>query len=398
MNKRLFHIALLLSAFLLSASFFLYFSGGNHSMKDRTAEQLVTLNEIEQLAKSGELPQMTQKISALQENLRSLQPAEKDLRFLILCAVSILCFCALLVYVYFCILCPFRKLEQFAGAIANGNFDLPLHYERSNYFGAFTWAFDSMRREVTRARACEREASENHKTVIATLSHDIKTPIASLRAYAEGLEANLATSPEQRARYLGVIMKKCDEVSRLTNDLFLHSLTDLDKLKISPERTDLCALLSENIAQIAAGDDSVHLAMPPRPVYVLADQNRLMQIAENLINNAKKYAKTKIDISLRLKGQEAELSFRDYGAGIPDEDMPFIFEQFYRGKNRGSEPGAGLGLYIVKYISEQMGGRVVAQNHADGLEITVVLQAVAGNTSFSSYACPNITTMKDGRQ
>lgn len=377
MKKRFFSIALLLSLLLLAAAGLLYFSGRELSPEGGTADALVVLNEIKQLAKSGDFPQIEQKITALQEDLRSLHPAGKDLRFPALCAVSIFCFCALLAYLYFCVLRPFQKLEHFAGEIANGNFDLPLNYERSNYFGAFTWAFDSMRHEVTRARACEREAEKNHKTVIATLSHDIKTPVASIRAYAEGLEANLAGSPEKRAKYLGIIMKKCDEVSRLTNDLFLHSLTDLDKLKISAEKIDLCALLAESIAEIAAGQDDLHITMPPHPVYVLADKNRLVQVAENLINNARKYAKTKIDISLQLCGQEAELSFRDYGNGIPDEDMPFIFGQFYRGKNRGNEPGAGLGLYIVKYIVEQMGGRVLARNLADGLEVTIVLRVVS---------------------
>ena len=134
------------------------------------------------------------------------------------------------------ILLPFDKMEIFAGKIAQGNFDFPLNFERSNYFGAFTWAFDSMRKEITKARSCEREAIENNKTVIATLSHDIKTPIASIRAYAEGLEANLDSTYEKRMKYLSILMRKCDEVSKLTNDLFLHSLADLDKLKIKMKR------------------------------------------------------------------------------------------------------------------------------------------------------------------
>lgn len=378
MKKRFFSVALLLSFLLLAAAAFLYFSDRNRSTEDKTADALVALNEIQQLAKSGDFSQITQKATALQDHLHSLQPASMDPRFLILCAISILCFCALLGYLYFYLLRPFQKLEEFAGEIAKGNFDFPLNYERSNYFGAFTWAFDSMRREITRARAGEREAAENHKTVIATLSHDIKTPVASIRAYAEGLEANLATSPEKRAKYLGIIMKKCDEVSRLTNDLFLHSLTDLDKLKISTETIDLCALLNNEIAEIAGGQDDLSIAVPPQPVYVLADKNRLVQVAENLINNARKYAKTKIDISLQVCGQEAVLSFLDHGDGIPDEDMPFIFEQFYRGKNRGNESGAGLGLYIVKDIVERMGGQVLAQNYVDGLAVKVVLGVVSG--------------------
>ncbi len=345
--------------------------------KETVAAQLVSLNEIEQLAKAGRLEAMSEKTALLREQIRSLAPLEKDLRPVLLCVVCIVCLIFSTLYLYIFVLRPFDRLTRFAGAISDGNFDLPLDFERSNCFGAFTWAFDSMRREVTRARSCEREAAENHKTVIATLSHDIKTPVASIRAYAEGLEANLDGSPEKRARYLGVIMKKCDEVSRLTNDLFLHSLSDLDKLKIQPERIDLCALLAESLPEIAAGQDDLHIAMPPHPVYVLADPARLVQAAENLINNARKYAKTEITISLRLHGQEAELSFRDYGAGIPDEDMPFIFDQFYRGKNRGCESGAGLGLYIVKYIAEQTGGHVRPQNHADGLEMTLVLPAVS---------------------
>ena len=97
-------------------------------------------------------------------------------------------------YVYFAILRPFEKMKAFAGKIARGDFEDSLRYERSNYFGEFTWAFDSMRTEIIKARACEKEAIENNKTVIATLSHDIKTPIASIRAYTEGLEANMDTT------------------------------------------------------------------------------------------------------------------------------------------------------------------------------------------------------------
>ena len=75
-----------------------------------------------------------------------------------------------------------------------------------------------------------------------------------------------------------------------------------------------------------------------------------------------------------IKGTgDVELHFRDYGKGIPDEDMPFIFEQFYRGKNCGEEQGSGLGLYIVKYLTEKMNGKVLLHNHSDGLEAVVSL-------------------------
>lgn len=255
-------------------------------------------------------------------------------------------------YVYVSILRPFDKLKKFAGIIAQGDFSVPLNYERSNYFGDFTWAFDSMRREITKARSCEREAIENNKTVIATLSHDIKTPIASIRAYAEGLEANLCSTPERREKYLRILMRKCDEVSKLTNDLFLHSISDLDKLKISPEEFELCEFLKTIVSEIAVEQKDIILNIPNMEVIVFADKNRMVQITENLINNARKYAKSNIDITLSCSKGYTDICFRDYGTGIPNEDMPFIFYKFYRGKNCGKEQGSGLGLYIVKYIIE----------------------------------------------
>lgn len=243
--------------------------------------------------------------------------------------------------------------------------------ERSNYFGKFTWAFDSMRKEITKARSCEKEAIENNKTVIATLSHDIKTPIASIRAYAEGLEANMDTTPIRREKYLSVIMKKCDEVSRLTEDLFLHSLSDLDKLKINSETFELCGYLKNLVEEMAAEQGDIRFMEPDFRIQISADKNRLTQITENIINNARKYAKSEIKISLEKSESQIFLRFRDFGKGIPDEDMPFIFDKFYRGKNCEKEQGSGLGLYIVKYLTEKMGGKVQLQNHDNGLEVTV---------------------------
>ena len=150
-------------------------------------------------------------------------------------------------YIYFAILRPFDKLKDFAKEIARGNFNLPLNYERSNYFGQFTWAFDSMRLEITKARKCEAEAIENNKTVIAGLSHDIKTPIASIILYAEALEANIDSNYITRVKYLNVIMNKATEVKKLTDDLFLHSVSEMDKLSFNLEKLNLLEILKSSI-------------------------------------------------------------------------------------------------------------------------------------------------------
>lgn len=251
---------------------------------------------------------------------------------------------------------------------------MPLKYERCNYFGAFTWAFDSMRKEIIKARAAEREAVENNKTVIATLSHDIKTPVASIRAYAEGLAAHMDTTPEKRMKFAEVIIRKCDEVSALTNDLFLHALSDMDKLEMNMHEVKLCAFMRKAVAELISDMDSVRLYLPDSEWVISADEKRLMQLTENILNNAAKYGKMPVDITIRQKDNDTvQINFKDYGNGMKDEDIPFALDKLYRGKNSADKPGAGLGLYIVKYITNKMNGEVRLYNHVDGLEVVVEL-------------------------
>lgn len=377
MKARLISVMLFFVAAIIIITGIFYFSEQKPDLEDIKSEQIVALNEIEQLAKHGDTEMISEKVEDLKESLKLTKTASGNNNVLfIVCGICILFMPAAFGYVYFAILRPFGRMKSFAGEISQGNFDIPLDYERSNYFGEFTWAFDSMRREITKARSCEREAIENNKTVIATLSHDIKTPIASIRAYAEGLEANMDSTAEKRQRYISVIINKCDEVSKLTNDLFLHSLSDLDKLKINPEKLELSTFIERITAELSAEQNDIYFEKPDFNVFVFADKNRLMQIAENIVNNARKYAKSSIDVSITLSDGNAEIHFRDYGRGIPDEDMPFIFDKFYRGRNCNNEQGSGLGLYIVKYITEQMNGKILLHNHYDGLEAIVSLPVV----------------------
>lgn len=374
MKGRLISVTALFSTLIIIVSGIFFYMGNQANSQDNRTEQLVAINEIEQLVKMGGYEKLSEKTTELSESIRlSEEVSNVNVGIFIMCGICIV-FCNLIFgYVYVAILRPFDKLKGFAEKISQGNFDIPLEYERSNYFGEFTWAFDSMRREIIKARSCEQEAIENNKTVIATLSHDIKTPVASIRAYVEGLEANLDGSPEKRKKYLSVIMKKCDEVSKLTNDLFLHSLSDMDKLKIIPEGFELCGFIENAVTEIAADHNDVRFRKPDFSAVVKADKNRLMQITENLIGNARKYAKTDIEVFITQSDGNVQIHFRDFGKGISDEDMPFIFEKFYRGKNCGNEQGSGLGLYIVKYIMEQMDGDILLKNHNNGLEAIVSL-------------------------
>ena len=353
----------------------------NHSYR----EQILELNEIEKLTEIDGKSPAKEQISNMQENLRQMEgegQKEEEQKMVLqifgICALFIACVC---IYLYIVMLRPFEKLEKYATEIAKGNLEVELPYHRTNLFGAFTWAFDHMRREIIKARACEKEAIENNKTVIATLSHDIKTPIASIRAYAEGLEANMDRSPERRNRYLSVIMKKCDEVTKLTNDLFLHSLSDLEKLQITSEEIALKPFLKEVLEgmgqqeKITSETEKIQMIGEISQINIWADRKRLGQVLENLITNARKYAPgTPIRLWIEQEEKQCQIHVKDGGKGIPPEDVPFVFEKFYRGKNIENQPGAGLGLYIVSYIMEQMDGKVELKNGSDGLEVILFLK------------------------
>lgn len=377
MKSRLIFITVFFSIAVIVFSGIFYFSIERIAPDDEKSEYIVALNEISKLNENGDYSSANEKITALQESMRKTeeQKSGKD-AIPFICGASVLFFAAAFGYIYFAVLRPFDKMKDFAAKISAGDFDVPLKFERSNYFGEFTWAFDSMRNEIKKSRASEKEAIENNKTVIATLSHDIKTPIASIRAYAEGLSANMDSSCEKRERYLSVITKKCDEVSRLTNDLFLHSISDMDKLKIVPERTEICAFIENVVNELAAEREDVIFRKPGFKAFVNADKNRLSQLCENIVNNARKYAKTDTQVFLTREAEAVVLHFRDHGTGIPDENMPFIFDKFYRGNNCGNEQGSGLGLYIVKYVAEKMGGSAALKNHSHGLEAEITLPVI----------------------
>ncbi len=399
-NKVLFMTAV--SIIMLTAVFLVVYAGYKREYEktlkhEKHGEIIVALNEVNQLLSDEdyegvyENTQIKEKINRLIDDLQSDDTAitKNNITYIkLFFALSI--FSVLIAYflVYILVLRPFEKLEDFATEIATGNLDKDLKYERVNVFGEFTWAFDHMRREIKKARQCEQEAVENNKTVIATLSHDIKTPIASIRAYSEALAENMDSTPERRERYIAVIIKKCDEVTKITNDMFIHSLHDLDKLVIKKEDVKIHEVIEETVESMQGNNEDIILG-DVQTCRLRGDAGRIAQMLENLINNARKYTDGKIYISADFVTEDGRIaviptesgdqsksdvygyriSVKDEGHGILPEDMPFIFDKFYRGKNHGDKPGAGLGLFIVKYIMEQMDGSVELENQDDGLLI-----------------------------
>ncbi len=383
MKKKIVYISLIyiliLAAFAFAIMMVLFSS--NKEVEQIRNDRVVAENELEQLILFGDTDGALDAVDNISSKDEEITYAiiQKE----VLCVWAMMLFCiimilSLLVFIYVRILRPFDELKEYATEISKGNLDVSLKMGKGNYFGDFTWAFDNMRKEIIKSRTAEKNAIENNKTVIATLSHDIKTPMASIRAYAEAFEANMDSTPEKRQKYLTVLMEKCDEVSKLTNDLFIHSISEMNKLDVNKESFDIIEFLDKDVRGLFVSEDEVDVIFPEsddesKAILVNADKKRLLQIIENLKSNSEKYAKTKVEISLE-NTDGVKLHFRDFGPGIPDEEMPFITGKFYRGKNAGDENGSGLGLYIVDELVGRMDGILKLYNRDPGLEVVIDLK------------------------
>lgn len=382
-ENRKFLYGILLAWLLLTGVTCFFFVNISKKTEENVQNCYVELRTLENAVNSRHDEELSERLQEILDTLLT----EKDLIVRFgenwVCILYILVSVALwagYIYLYRTVFRPFQKLERFAGRVARGEFDLPLDYERRNYFGAFTWAFDNMRIEIKRARSAELAAIENNKTVIATISHDIRTPIASMRAYCEALLAGIAETKEEKEEYLGVIMQKCDEVSTLTNDLLLHSLSDLKKLQMNFEVCDSEQLLRQIRRSVSFEREEIVWEEPIPNVKLNVDVKRLEQVYENLMGNAKKYAEgERVCVSQKLEDAYFVITLKDAGNGVPEEEIPFLFERFYRGTNTKDKEGAGLGLYITKYIVEQMGGTIMAKNEPDGFLVRVKLPVVKEN-------------------
>lgn len=291
-------------------------------------------------------------------------------------AVGILLFAGVgicLIWFYRTSVRPFIRMEEFAAQLAKGNLDFPLEIERSQMFGEFTWSFDTMRTELKEARRKEKDAVEKNRTMIAEISHDIKTPVSTIRNYSEGLALMPDMAPERKQRYIEVILKKCDEVGALTDDLFLHALNDMDRLEVNAQPVDVGELWDRISMELAR--QGVSTGACPVAGKVLVDERRLGQVLENVLGNAEKYGRgAEVSVSVE-DGERLYIKIQDEGSGIPDADILYAKQKFYRGSNALERQGAGLGLYISDILMKQMGGELTLENRG-GLLVTLCLLKV----------------------
>ncbi len=272
-------------------------------------------------------------------------------------ALALLTYLILLV-LYLWVIRPFQTLQKVTRQIATGNLDLIFPMKKHNYFGAYTESFDLMREELKKARQAEYEANVSKKELIAELSHDIKTPVATIMATSEVMR--LRTSDADMLKKLDVIDSKTSTIHNLINNLFHATLEELQVLKVTPieepstcitemftDMQEICELQCEN-------------EIPK--MLVLMDKLRLKQTIDNIIRNSCKYAKTGIRVHFKEEVTGIKIVIRDFGPGVPEEELANIYQKFYRGTNAQGQDGSGLGLYLSKIFLEEMGGELNCYN------------------------------------
>ena len=274
------------------------------------------------------------------------------------------------IYLEHTVIKPFKKLNSFASRVAEGNLDMP-EMDKGHVFGEFTEAFDIMRSELKKARIAEKKASDEKKEMVAKLSHDIKTPVASIKSTSEiGYEV---TKEERAKEMFGIINDKTDQIKSLVDNLFNSSVQDITEIAVNPgnyESEDITSLIRKSDYLKKAGDFTI----PSCNVYM--DKLRLQQVFDNIFMNSYKYADTSIDVRCEISGDYLVIRVADKGPGVKDEEIPLLKEKYKRGSNSSDKEGAGLGLYLTDYFMEKMDGKLGLRNLDPGFEVSVYLSLV----------------------
>ncbi|NDC74076.1 histidine kinase [bacterium] len=222
--------------------------------------------------------------------------------------------------------------------------------------------------DITRQKRLENVRKE----FVANVSHELRTPLSVIKGYVETLVDSHDSMPiADRDRFLKTIQRHTERLNSLLEDLLALSRLESANAGLTRERVDLNTLLAGALDDFRAGPAAeahrISLSIDPAVPPIFADPLKLSQVFDNLVGNALKYTPrgSRIDVSARLISPElVEISVRDNGPGIPAEDLPHVFERFYRvDKGRSREKGGtGLGLSIVKHIVQLHGGRVWAES------------------------------------
>ncbi len=281
----------------------------------------------------------------------------------------------LLIVIWYFYIRPFNKLSDFAASVSKGNLDVPLNMNRHNYFGAFTESFDRMREELKLAGEREAVANRSKQELVAELSHDIKTPVATIKATCEVMELKY-TDPDIREK-IGIIKTRATSVEQLIDNMFRATLDDLEELKVNPAEES--SLIIGDILKGLRFYGTVEQKDPVPECLIMVDRLRLEQVIDNIAVNSFKYANTPLEVEYRSGKDNIRMILSDRGPGATEEELPLITSKFYRGSaaEGSAKDGSGLGLYLASRFMEKMGGGLEVRNReGGGLTVEVIIRKV----------------------
>lgn len=280
---------------------------------------------------------------------------------------------------------PLRRMADAAQAISKGNFDGKVPVDSHDELGALAESMNSMSGEIaglvdnlTGEKEKLRALMDERTNMLSDISHDLRTPVTSIRGFVEALQDGIIKDEDERARTLGVIHEESERLSRLVDDLFYLARLESGEIPAEISEVDLKRVvessaesirplaMEKSVTVVLTMDDEVSAS----GVKVMGSSDRLTRAILNLLDNAVKYSPLgkQVTVSLRIEDPDSEtgarrkavVSVSDQGAGISEEDLPHLFERFYRADKARSrtKSGAGLGLSIARFIVEQHSGSI----------------------------------------
>jgi two-component system phosphate regulon sensor histidine kinase PhoR len=236
-----------------------------------------------------------------------------------------------------------------------------------------------------------RRAEAMRRDFVANVSHELRTPLASLQALVETLEAGALEDPPAAREFLDRMHVEVDGLRQMVEELLELSRIESGRMKLRLELTDVGSVVGEAARRLAAQAERqgvvLHINAPVDEIDAPIDASRVQQIVVNLVHNAIKFTPPQgnVDVSVERRGQHAAILVADTGIGVPHDELPRLFERFYKVDRSRSSSGTGLGLAIVKHLVQAHGGQVWAESPGEGMGTTFfVLLPLAERTAESA--------------
>ena len=246
---------------------------------------------------------------------------------------------------------PIRHISRSADRLAKGEYGIVFRG------GQYT-EISNLADTLTRASIKLEKIDVLQKDLIANVSHDLRTPLTMIKSYAEMIQDISGDDPEKRNAHLQVIMDEADRLNHLVTDMLALSRMQSGSISISRDVFDLSEMVKQLLSSYSLLEEQegyrIKLECREKYMPVSADEERIKQVLSNLINNAVKFCGTdkKIFVTLKRRGTKALCQVTDHGVGIPQNELEYIWERYYRSRSKAvrSSQGTGLGLSIVKEI------------------------------------------------